>query len=78
MVLTDYRKTIKLRVSPRWRLKRRAINMKTRIEYDPTQYPERVNLLIMLKAEQWQCPPSEALARLLDELAEENLTQAAA
>jgi hypothetical protein len=52
--------------------------MKTTIQYNPTDYPERVNLLIMLKAEQWQCPPSEALARLLDELAEETLGKQAA
>ena len=51
--------------------------MKTRIEYDPTQYPERVNLLIMLKAELWKVPPSEALARLLDELAQRELKHAA-
>ena len=47
------------------------------LEYDPTQYTEKVNLLIMLKAEQWHCRPSEALARLLDELADEALKTAA-
>lgn len=52
--------------------------MKTKLEYNPTDYPERVNLLIMLKAEQWGCKPSEALARLLDELAEEKLEKQAA
>lgn len=52
--------------------------MKTLIEYDPTQYPEKVNLLIMLKAEQLKCPPSEALARLLEELADEKLEKTAA
>ena len=51
--------------------------MKTKFEYDPTQYSEQVNLLIMLKAEQWKVPPSEALARLLDELAEKELKHAA-
>lgn len=51
--------------------------MKTKIEYDPMQYNEKVNRLIMLKAEQWKCPPSEALARLLDELAARELKTAA-
>jgi len=47
--------------------------MKAKLEYDPTAYSEQVNHLIMMKAEEWQCPPSEALERLLDELAEETL-----
>jgi hypothetical protein len=51
--------------------------MKTRLEYDPTQYSEAVNRLVMLTAERLQCPPSEALARLLDELAAEKLKDAA-
>lgn len=51
--------------------------MTARIEYDPTQYSEAVNRLVMLKAEQWKVPPSEALARLLDELAERELKSAA-
>ena len=51
--------------------------MKTRLEYDPTQFSERVNLLIMLKAEQWKCAPSEALSRLLDELALRELSPVA-
>ena len=51
--------------------------MKTKFEYDPTQYSEQVNLLIMLKAEQWKVPPSEALVRLLDELAARELKTAA-
>ena len=51
--------------------------MKTTITYDPTQYSERINQLIMMKAEQWKCPPSEALMRLLDELAAKELPKAA-
>lgn len=51
--------------------------MKTHLEYDPTQFSERVNLLIMLKAEQWKCAPSEALSRLLDELALRELSPVA-
>ena len=51
--------------------------MNAKIEYDPTQYSPAVNMLIMRRAEQWQVPPSEALARLLDELAERELKTAA-
>ena len=52
--------------------------MKAKIEYDPTQYSEKTNLLIMLKAEEWKCAPSVALARLLDELATRELEVRAA
>jgi uncharacterized protein YihD (DUF1040 family) len=51
--------------------------MDNKIEYDPTKYSARVNQLIMLKAEQWQCAPSEALMRLLDELAAKEIKSAA-
>lgn len=51
--------------------------MKTRIEYDPTLYPEKVNHLIMITAEREGCTPSEALALLLDRLADEMLKDAA-
>lgn len=43
--------------------------METVITYNPENYPAKINNLIMRKAEEWQVPPSEALARLLDELA---------
>lgn len=51
--------------------------MKVKIDYDPTQYSRQVNELIMMKAEQWQCPPSEALMRILDELAAKEFAHAA-
>jgi hypothetical protein len=46
--------------------------METIIRFDPTQYPERILRLIMKKAEDWKCSPSEALAKLFDELADQN------
>lgn len=52
--------------------------MKTRLEYDPTQYSEKVNHLVMLTAERLQCTPGEALAQLLDALAEKELEKEAA
>ena len=51
--------------------------MNAKIEYDPTKYSPRVNQLIMKRAEQWQCTPSEALMRLLDEIAAKELQTAA-
>jgi hypothetical protein len=51
--------------------------MTASINYDPREYSEKVNHLIMAKAEEWQVPPSEALARLLDELAEREMKSAA-
>ena len=52
--------------------------METVITYNPENYPAKINNLIMRKAEEWQVPPSEALARLLDELADKDPTQRAA
>ena len=45
--------------------------METTLIYNPEHYPSKINNLIMRKAEEWQVPPSEALARLLDLLADE-------
>lgn len=45
--------------------------VKTTLQFDPKAYPERILRLIMRKAEEWACPPSEALSRLLDKLADE-------
>lgn len=47
--------------------------MTATIEYDPTKYSTLANMLIMLRAEIWNCRPSEALARLLDEVATKEL-----
>lgn len=40
------------------------------LHFDPQAYPERVLRLVMKKAQEWSCPPGEALARLLDKLAD--------
>lgn len=45
--------------------------MQTILKFDPTQYPERVLRLIMKKAEEWKCTPSEAIAKLFDKLADD-------
>jgi hypothetical protein len=46
--------------------------MQTILKFDPTQYPERVLRLIMKKAEEWKCTPSEALSKLFDKLADDS------
>lgn len=43
--------------------------MNATLEFDPKKYSERTLRLILAKAEEWQCPPAEAMTRLLDELA---------
>lgn len=43
----------------------------TTLQFDPKAYPERILRLILRKAEEWSCPPSEALSRLLDKLADD-------
>ena len=52
--------------------------METTITYNPENYTPKINNLIMRKAEEWQVPPGEALARLLDELAAEDAEKTAA
>lgn len=52
--------------------------MEAEITYNPENYPSKINNFIMLKAEQWKCSPGEALARLLDQLAEEGSEKSAA
>lgn len=47
--------------------------MTSKLEYDPADYSPKINHLLMLKAEQWQCTPSQALLRLLDEIADKDL-----
>lgn len=51
--------------------------MTPKLEYDPSKYSPKINRLIMLKAEQWQCTPGQALMRLLDEIADKELQPAA-
>ena len=50
--------------------------MTAKLEYDPADYTPKINHLIMLKAEQWKCTPSQALMRLLDEIADKDLNPA--
>ena len=43
--------------------------MQARLQFTPTAYSERTLRLILSRAQEWQCPPAEAVMRLLDELA---------
>ena len=52
--------------------------MQANIEYDPNEFSEKTNKLVMLKAEKWQCKPSDALKRLLDLIADAELVKAPA
>lgn len=40
--------------------------------FDPQAYPERILRLILKKAQEWSCPPGEALSRMLDGLADQH------
>lgn len=40
------------------------------LEFEIEKLSERARALLLLKANQWQCSPSEALARLLDSAAQ--------
>ena len=46
--------------------------MKAIIIFDPKAYSERTLRLILKKAEEWNCAPGDAMARLLDQLADQN------
>jgi len=46
----------------------RPPTMKAILEFDPAQYSERSLHLILAKAGEWDCSPSEAVTRLLDQL----------
>lgn len=43
--------------------------MNATLKFDPSNYSEKALRLIMLKAEEWQVTPAEAVSRLLDVLA---------
>lgn len=43
--------------------------MQATLEFNPSAYSERSLRLILSRAQEWQCPPAEAVGRLLDELA---------
>ncbi len=52
--------------------------MKTTLEFDPKKYSARTLMLILAKVQEWGCSPAEAVARLLDELAEQKRGKEAA
>ena len=43
--------------------------MQTTLHFDPSRYPEPVLRLLLAAAEQWQCTPGEAEARILEQRA---------
>ena len=45
-------------------------DIEQQITFDPRRYTPTVQALIIAKSEEWGCPPSETVARLLEELAE--------
>ena len=45
-------------------------DIEQQIGFDPRRYTPKVQALIIAKSEEWGCPPSETVAKLLDELAE--------
>ena len=47
--------------------------MPNTIEFDASTYSERALRLILARAQVWQCTPGEAVARLLDHLAQRTL-----
>ena len=48
--------------------------MEATATFNPKDYSPRVLGMIMACAEKWNCKPSEALARILDQLAEEKFS----
>jgi len=52
--------------------------MKATLEIDPSKYSDLAIKLILKKAREWGITPAEAVARLLDELAQRNRDQSAA
>jgi arginyl-tRNA synthetase len=51
--------------------------MKATLELDPSKYSDLAIKLILKKAREWGITPAEAVARLLDELAQRNRDQSA-
>lgn len=51
--------------------------MKATLEFNPAGYSERSLRLILAKAQEWQCPPAEAVTRLMDQLAAKTRKKAA-
>jgi hypothetical protein len=59
-------------------LPHRKTIMTASIEFDATKYPPATLQLIMQKAEEWKCTPSEAVVRLLNDLAKRRTRKTAA
>lgn len=51
-------------------------DIEQQITFDPRRYKPKVQALIIAKSEEWGCPPSETVARLLEVLAEKTSNQA--
>ena len=51
--------------------------MDANLIFDSTRFSERTLLLILKKAEEWKITPAEAVAKLLDVLAEKDERRAA-
>lgn len=49
-----------------------------RVTFDPDRYSQKTLAMVLSKAEEWNCSPLEAEARLLDELAEKSSTEGGA
>ena len=43
--------------------------MQATLDFDPSQFSDRANRLILAKASEWGCTPAQAVARLLDRIA---------
>jgi len=52
--------------------------MKATLEIDSSKYSDLAIKMILKKAREWGITPAEAVARLLDELAQRNRDQSAA
>lgn len=51
-------------------------DMEATLKFNPADYSERSLRLILARAQEWQCPPAEAVGRLLDELAKRSMARA--
>ena len=47
-------------------------DIEQQITFDPRRYTPKVQALIIAKSEEWGCPPSETVARLLEELTDKS------
>lgn len=52
--------------------------MKTILEFDPRRFSHEALMLILAKAQEWNCTPADAVSRLMDELAQRAESRSAA